>query len=89
MSDWKRRLEEEFDDLERLRDELRVQVDLGKKELKTVWKELELDHKWQGLEQKMERMAREARDASDDVASAAQLLLGEIREGFSRIRRAL
>jgi predicted nucleic acid-binding Zn-ribbon protein len=87
MMDWRHRLDEEYMRLKQRRDELRLKIDLGKKELRSTWDEL--DEKWQTLEEKMHQVANEAREATDDVSSAARALIDEIREGFSRVGRSL
>jgi hypothetical protein len=76
--------------LERLRcerDELRVRVHLAKLELRQEWDELE--RKWELVRSRSGSALREARGAGKEVGTAAGALLGEIREGYKRIRGAL
>lgn len=70
--------------LRRERDELRLQAELGKAELKDEWQALE--QKWGQLEHRMAAVAGEARDASHDVGAAVGLLMDELGEAYRRIR---
>ena len=85
MSDKKARLHDEFEKLKQRRDELRVQLDLGKKEARAAWDELE--GKWAQLEGRLKVLKREAKDAGGDVAAAAEVLLKEVKDGFARLRK--
>lgn len=69
------------------RDELRLQVHLGKAELKEEWEGLE--HKWETLEARMADAAGEARDASQDVVAAIGVLTDELGHAYRRIREKL
>jgi len=79
-------LEQEYQQLKQRRDDLRVQLDLGKKEIRSSWNDL--DQKWEGLEHKMNEVEREAPE-SEQVTTAARLLIDEIRDGFTRLRKAI
>ncbi len=83
----KDRIEEFWQDLKQLRDELRVQAELGKAEFRDELHELE--EKWQTLEGKIEPALKEAGDVADDVWEATKLLGEELREGFTRIKNRL
>ena len=85
MSEIKDRLHGEYEKLKQRRDELRVQVDLGKKEAQDAWDELE--GKWEQLEGRFKVLARESKDAAGEVAAAAEVLLGEVKDGFARLRK--
>lgn len=69
------------------RDELRLQVHLGKAELKEEWEALE--HKWAHLEGRMAGVAGEAREASHEVGAAFGVLADELGEAYRRIRAKL
>ncbi|MBW1884046.1 MAG: hypothetical protein JRJ58_10990 [Deltaproteobacteria bacterium] len=69
--------------LRQRRDELRVQIDLGKMEASDAWHEVE--DRWQRLEGKLRVLADESKDAAGDVAEAAKLLVEEIREGIAKV----
>lgn len=73
--------------LRRERDELRVQAELGKAEMKDEWEALE--KKWGQLEHRMAAVAGEARDASQDVGAAIGLLMDELGDAYRRIRHRI
>jgi len=81
------KLNEELDDLKRIRDEIRVQIKLGKAEAKDLWDRSE--EKIEELESKVKAISGQAEQPLQDVRDAAQLLLNEIRDGYKRIRKAL
>lgn len=81
------RLNEELDDLKRIRDEIRVQIQLGKAEAKELWDRSE--EKIEELESKVKSISNQAEQPLQDVREAAQLLLDELRDGYKRIRKAL
>lgn len=69
------------------RDELRVQLDLAKKEARDEWTELE--DKWDHLRRRLSLIRDEADDASGEAAAAANLLADEIKNGYERIRKLI
>ena len=81
------KLNEELDDLKRIRDEIRVQIKLGKAEAKDLWDRSE--EKIEELESKVKAISGQAEQPLQDMRDAAQLLLDEIRDGYKRIRKAL
>ena len=87
MSESKRFLGEELDHLRELRDELRVQAELGKAELRDRWQELE--RRWHQLEGRIKRAREGAREDGQNVREAARLLAGELREGYENLRKRL
>jgi hypothetical protein len=87
MSRIRSRIEEELEKLATRRDELRVQLDLGTKELKDKWGDV--DEKWSKLESYLGRLKQEGEDAAEDIEDAAELLLEEVKEGFKKIRELL
>ena len=87
MSTVRERLHADVSKLRQRRDELRVQLDLGKMEASDVWHEVE-DH-WQHLEGKLRSLANESKDAAGDIGEAATLLVDEIREGLAKVARRL
>jgi hypothetical protein len=70
---------QEVDALVRLRDELRVQLALGKLEAREEFETLE--QRWRSLQQAAERTTGELEEAVHD-------LLREIRDGYHRLARA-
>jgi DNA anti-recombination protein RmuC len=87
VTDWSERFAEEIDDLRRVRDELRVQVHLGKEEAKQRWEELE--KRWAHLEARLKRVREESRESLDEIGEAARTLLEEIRNGYRQVRKLL
>ena len=87
MTDLGAKIEEELESLRRTRDELRVQVHLGKADAKDRWEQLE--KKFSVAEGKVRFIAREAQEPLHDVRDAALQLLREIRSGYKHIRDAL
>ena len=81
------KLADEFEALRRVRDELRVQVHLGKAEAQDVWEKME--RKFDEVEAKVKLVSRVAEQPVHDVGEAARALLREIRDGYRRIREAL
>lgn len=83
----KDRYAEELDELRRIRDELRVQVHLGKAEATELWEKLE--DRFEHAESQVRSLAKRAEEPVQDVAQAAKLLLEEIRTGYRRLRDLL
>ncbi len=81
MSDLSHWLQEEYEKLKTRRDELRVQLDLGKKEVEDAWREA--DEKWGDLESKMKLMGNLARQTAEEVSEAAGELVEDTREGVA------
>jgi hypothetical protein len=81
------RMKKEVDGLRRLRDELRVQAQLGKAELRESFEGLE--KRWQQLEGKLEVMGKQAREDADEVKKAADVLVRELREGYKHLKARL
>jgi len=86
-NDMKQRLHEELDELRRIRDELRVQANLGAANAKDAWERNE--SRFKDVEQKLEGLAHVAEDALEDVGEAVKLVFSEIREGYKRIRDSI
>jgi len=70
------------DELQTLRDELKLRIHLGSKELQGVWEDLE--SRWQHFQTqaKLDKTAA-------NVGTATGLLATELKEGYDRIKRAL
>jgi hypothetical protein len=79
---WQRLL----DDLQRERDELRVQLNLARKELADEM--AGLDARIEELKAKSRNAGREAGKSMDEIDDAARQLWNEIKEGFERVRRS-
>ena len=87
MTDLGKRIDDEVEDLRRLRDELRVQMHLAKAEAKELWEDME--QRFSEVEGKAKQVAREAEGPLEDIGEAARLLADEIRSGYRRIRELL
>lgn len=81
------KLSEELEDLKRIRDELRVKIHLGKAEAKDLWERSE--QKINEVESKLKSISEQTEQPLQDIREAAEHLLGEIRDGYKRIRDAL
>ncbi len=84
---WPVDMTEEFETLARVRDELRVQLHLGKAEAKELWEDLE--HRFADAEARAKGLARKAEEPIHDVTEAARRLLDELRRGYDRLRELL
>ncbi|RDI61061.1 hypothetical protein [Microvirga subterranea] len=71
-----------IEDLKRTRDEIKLKIHLGSKDLQTEWSEIE--RRWDSFERKAE-LDRSAKDVGD----ALQILGSELRDAFQRVRKAL
>ena len=80
-------LQERFSKLEQLRDELRVQIDLGKREVGDRWHAMEEDYK--NLETKMKRLRDLSGEEAEKLRVEARQLAQTVRESFDRIREEL
>lgn len=77
----------ELERLRQLRDELRVQLHLGKAEAKERFERLEKT--WQHLEARLKQIREESSEDLGEIREAAGLLLGEIRDGYRHLRTLL
>ena len=66
--------------LKQRRDELSVQLHLGKAETKDLWQQTE--QKWRHLRHQLENIDDDTGDATKDVGAAAMLMAEEIRRGY-------
>jgi hypothetical protein len=76
-----------LDKLRQERDELRLQMELGKAEFREEWEQLE--RKWERLEGRLAGAAEEAREASGEVGAAFGVLADELGQAYRRIRARL
>ena len=80
-------LSDEIEKLRELRDELRVQAELGRAELRDRWHELEQG--WHQLEGRLKLARDSAREDSQNVREAARLLASELRDSYEHLRKRL
>lgn len=74
-----------MEDLKQWRDELNLQMHLGKAEAKDLWDETE--EKWQHLRSQLDSIENETSDAAKDVGAASMLLVEEIKQGYERLKK--
>jgi predicted nucleic acid-binding Zn-ribbon protein len=81
------RFADEIERLRRLRDELRVQMRLGRAEARERWEKLERD--FAHLEAKLAQIREQSRGDLAEIREAAKLLADQIREGYRHLRARL
>jgi len=81
------RLGAELASLQRLRDELRVQMHLAKAEGRELFETAE--RRWREVENKLRKLEREAEAPLREVKGAAERLVEEIRDAYQRIKASL
>ncbi len=87
MCDDRSRLAELISSLKRQRDELAVQVHLGKAEAKDEWDKL--NAKLEELTKDYEPLKDAVEATGANVFDALKLVAGEVQDGFERIRKTL
>jgi uncharacterized coiled-coil DUF342 family protein len=85
--DTQEKLQELMEQLKQRRDELNVQMQLGKAEAKDLWQETE--EKWRHLRNQLESIDNNAGDTAKDVGAAAMLVVEEIKRGYDRLKNML
>ncbi len=81
------KLDEMINDLRTMRDELRVQIHLGKAEAKEEFEALE--KKWHGAEARFAEVTEDAEEAAEEVKEAARIIAEEIGAAYTRIKARL
>lgn len=74
----------ERDLIAEIRDELRLQAELGKAELRDQLEELE--HKWNHFQAELDAARRTAEEDAEEVRDSARRLLDELRESYEHLR---
>jgi hypothetical protein len=87
MSEAKRRFEELLEDLKRQRQEIAVQIHLGKAEVKKEWQQLE--SKWEELKKQSGPALEVMGDSAKGVGAALDLAREELEKGYRRLRELL
>jgi adenylate cyclase len=85
MGEIRERIENEMKGLRTIRDDLRVRLHLGQREVRDQWEKLE--RTWQHVEAKTKVLREESKESMEDVEEAARLLVDEIREGYRNLKR--
>lgn len=86
-SDFASWVEDELDDLRRLRDELRVRGHLARADLRDQWERLE--KRLGDLERRVKQASRAAEEPLRELEKDARQILDDLREGYRRIKAAL
>lgn len=71
-------------DLERQRDELRLQVHLATAEVRDQWQQLE--DKWHDIKPKLEAVRQDTAQTTKNLWSALALAAEELKSGYQRVR---
>ncbi len=87
MSEGKDFLNETISALKQQRDELAVQVHLGKAELKDEWEKLQ--RKLDQLNDDFEPLKSAVGESTENVVASLKLVADELLQGFRRIRKSL
>ena len=88
MSEEKRKsLEQLISRLKQERDELALQIHLGKEELKDEWDAVQ--QKLDQLTHRFEPLNKAVAQTTEDVWESLKLVGEEVKEGFQRIRKSL
>ena len=82
--DW---IARELDGLRQLRDEVRVQLHLGKAEAREAWDEIE--KRWHQLEGKLQAVREGSREDLGEIRETARRLAREIRDGYRHLKSLL
>ncbi len=69
------------------RDELKLKLHLAKAEAREEWTKLE--NQWEDVRTKAEVTYKETSKTAEDVGSALELTLQEIKKGYERIKKTL
>jgi hypothetical protein len=83
----RQRLEQEADELRAIREEIEVQLHLGKLDAADRWKELEKH--WENAEFKLKQLGDAGREAAEDITAATEVVLEEIRSGYTKLKATL
>lgn len=91
MATWREKMDSMMHELQQERDELRVKIALGKAELRDEL--AELDTKLDVMKEKAARWADKAEDDAedllDDAREKANEWLGELRQGYQKLRQRI
>lgn len=82
-----REIREVMDELRKERGELELKIYLARAEVRDEWEKAE--KKLQDLKARVELVGKEAREASEDVATAARPLAHELKAAYKRIYQRL
>lgn len=78
---------QDTEQLQKLRDELKLQAHLFSMEVKDEWHELE--QKWDKVNQELQPLEQATSTSLNEISAAAKLLMEEIKNGYERIKSSL
>lgn len=84
IPDW---LSRELEGLREMRDELKLQLYLGKADAKEAFEGVE--KRWQHLEAKLKLLREGSKEDLAQIGEAAKLLTEEIRDGYRHLKKLL
>ena len=87
MTDWKAELRKGLDELQTIRDEVKLKLHLARADVRDEWNELE--KKLERLKGRLGVAGDEAGKAAGDVGSALKLVAAELQKGYERVRKSL
>ena len=79
---------QDFDTLAMLRDELRLQLHLAKREIRDEWN-IRLEPTFRLLKTKLDRVEHASASTLEEMRPTLKALADELREGYERIRKSL
>ena len=81
----KKSLQEQYDKLHQFRDEVKVQLNLGKMQVRDAWEDIEKDfHK---VEAKMKDLRDRGEEEATKLRGETREMMGKIREKFDTLRK--
>jgi hypothetical protein len=87
MASSEKRIDRLIEDLKQARDELGLKMHLAAADARDEWEQLE--KKWEHLNARAKRVGEVAGDAAEDVGEALEIVAGELKKGYERIREML
>ncbi len=77
-------IQKEIESLKQVRDELRVKADLAKMETRDQWENIE--KQWNHIEAELQGLNKDAKASAGEIGQAVSLVLGEIKEGYKKLK---
>lgn len=85
MTELRKLLEKELDNLRGVRDEIQVRIHLGGADLRDQWEDMERG--WQHLEGRLKVVKDESDDVSSEIGETLHVLADQLRSGYERIKK--
>jgi hypothetical protein len=85
--DKKSMVKEMISSLKQQRDELALQIHLGKAETKELWDKL--DDRWNQLSSEYDPVKDAVSETAEGVWTGLELIAGELKKGFDRVKDSL